>query len=330
MGRGANERSNSKQCPSDLSSEWSQFEWNDEGYWWASRLNEKGNFHPHLKAGSHLITSYLGDVEYDCRYPESDAGEATSENDSSPIRSGDCSSNPRYNQEPEVHQALQVYGNASSSMDTSTKNTEKFGWGSLLVGMLKRAISSNILFVSAGAYDLDIHGEKTGLEEVLSNSTQPEMFNLVVAESVRPDTLGPILRRTDKMSIMHFSGHGDKKGDFAFWDKNGKKTIVKAKALGDLLELAKENGLKLAVLNSCYSHKNGQYIANKVGMAVGMRGIVNDDAAIAFTNAFYRALVDFNITWRLNSEVVKKAFEWAEKELRMSFDESAGSPVLFQ
>jgi hypothetical protein len=63
-------------------------------------------------------------------------------------------------------------------------------------------------------------------------------------------------------------------------------------------------------------------------MAVGMNRIFRDNAAIAFTNAFYCALIRFNITRKLTSEVVENDFAWVGKELRMSFGESAGRPVL--
>jgi hypothetical protein len=185
-----------------------------------------------------------------------------------------------------------------------------------------------ILFVSTGPYglgNLDIQKEKAELSEALALCNRPDMFRIVDADSIRPDTLGPRLRRTKGLAIMHFAGHGNRNGDFVFQDKYGHIKIVDARALGDLLELAKKNGLQVAVLNNCYSDEKAQYIANKVGVAVAIKGMVQDAAAIAFTSAFYGALGDSET---LNVTGVQEAFKWALRELRMSFSESAGKPQL--
>lgn len=125
---------------------------------------------------------------------------------------------------------------------------------------------------------------------------------------------------------MHFAGHGDENGDFAFQDKDGNTKVVKASALGDILEMATTIGLRLVVLNSCYSDENAQYIAEKVGMVVAMRGAIQDDAAVAFTSELYGALGDSR-DFSLND--VQTAFNWAHSGLRLGFDEVSAKPRLF-
>ncbi|MBZ0278353.1 MAG: CHAT domain-containing protein, partial [Anaerolineae bacterium] len=51
-----------------------------------------------------------------------------------------------------------------------------------------------------------------------------------------------------------------------------------------------EKGVRLVVLNACFSAVQAEVIAEEVGCVVGMTRAVGDRAAIAFAGAFYNAL----------------------------------------
>lgn len=89
--------------------------------------------------------------------------------------------------------------------------------------------SSTILFVASVPHDLkplDIQKERDQLLLALTTSKSPDKFKVVEAKSIQPSELGRTLRLTERLTVMHFAGHGDRNGDFAFQDKNGKTKRV--------------------------------------------------------------------------------------------------------
>lgn len=62
-----------------------------------------------------------------------------------------------------------------------------------------------------------------------------------------------------------------------------------ATALEQLFKLFKSD-LQVVVLNACHSDQKANAIANHIDFVVGMSDAIDDDAAIAFSTSFYRAL----------------------------------------
>jgi hypothetical protein len=139
------------------------------------------------------------------------------------------------------------------------------------------------------------------LDEALQSSRIRDAYKLEVLSSCRPQDIGPALRRYSP-TILHFSGHGSKKG-ICVEDQNGDESTIDLEQLARVLSLAKSLGLKGVILNACYSETQAEAIAHAVGYVVAMEGPVSDSGAIEFTRAFYGCLGD--------GLAFDHAYEWA-------------------
>ena len=104
--------------------------------------------------------------------------------------------------------------------------------------------------------------------------------------------------------VFHFIGHGgfdrDRgEGVIAFADERGRRQLVGASALADLLSLA-DPMPRLVVLNSCRTgagavadvfSSTAATLARTIPAVVAMQFAITDDAAAVFSSGFYQALV---------------------------------------
>lgn len=107
--------------------------------------------------------------------------------------------------------------------------------------------------------------------------------------------------------ILHFSGHGDT-GVLCFEDKDGNAAIVPAAAIEGLVRLSES--VECLILNACYSESVATKVQPHVKAVIGCSISVGDDAAIAFSKAFYRAIS--------HGHQYRKAFDLALNELQLS------------
>ena len=101
--------------------------------------------------------------------------------------------------------------------------------------------------------------------------------------------------------IVHFSGHGSNAGELILQDNAGKSRPVSPTALGKLFKVLKRNS-RCVVLNACYSHDQAVAIAQHIDCVIGMSDAIGDEAATAFSGAFYQALAygnDVNTAFEL-------------------------------
>lgn len=103
-------------------------------------------------------------------------------------------------------------------------------------------------------------------------------------------TIDDLMRELNALrpSIIHFSGHGNAAG-IALEDKERGPLLVPPTALAELLE-STETTAQAVILNACYSEAQAQVLSEKLGCAIGMDGAIDDDAALEFSVALYRAL----------------------------------------
>lgn len=87
--------------------------------------------------------------------------------------------------------------------------------------------------------------------------------------------------------VVHFSGHGDV-GLLVFEDAAGNTTEVSGESIARLIELV--GSVRCVVLNACFSDSISKLIASHVEAVIGCDDTIDDEAAIMFTRAFYRAL----------------------------------------
>lgn len=111
----------------------------------------------------------------------------------------------------------------------------------------------------------------------------------------------------EKPQILHFSGHGDH-GLILLEDTSGNTAEVSAKAIADLIEL--NRSIDCVLLNACYSESVARLTAPHVKAVIGCNASIDDNAAIAFTRAFYRALA--------HGEPYDRAFRLAKNDVEIN------------
>ncbi|MCP4544668.1 MAG: CHAT domain-containing protein [Chloroflexi bacterium] len=157
----------------------------------------------------------------------------------------------------------------------------------------------------AGYKALLLDKEQQAIEAAVSGN--PRIEATFVPEAT-PETL---LQGTEQVHIFHFAGHGDfqrgmgaqpgtteGKGYLVLDDGYGDPQPVEADQVG--LQLRKA-GVRVAMLGACESGRRDDVnvwssvaaalLKAELGAVVGMQYTVRDDCAIAFADAFYRALV---------------------------------------
>ncbi|NKJ71818.1 CHAT domain-containing protein [Rhizobium leguminosarum bv. viciae] len=145
-----------------------------------------------------------------------------------------------------------------------------------------------ILFLAANpsnADRLDLEEEQRAIERELRAVKFRDNISLVAKHAVRADDLLFYLRE-EKPDVVHFSGHGSPDGIIVREDGNGERPVAN-KALARLL---KDRGVKLVVLNSCYSQAQAEEIDRSVPAVVGTTDALDDEAGRKFSAAFYRTL----------------------------------------
>ncbi|MDD1498803.1 CHAT domain-containing protein [Agrobacterium sp. CNPSo 3708] len=112
----------------------------------------------------------------------------------------------------------------------------------------------------------------------------------------------------EKPQVLHFSGHGDT-GMLFFEDRIGDAAPVDAKSFGELIGLHADT-VKCVILSACYSEDVAKIVRAHVPWVIGCDQSIADDAAIAFSRAFYRAVA--------NGEDYQKAFRHARNEVSLN------------
>lgn len=152
-----------------------------------------------------------------------------------------------------------------------------------------------ILFLAANAIKknmLDLGEEFRQISNRLRASEHGQSFDLVPAFEVRPDEFAAYLLR-HRPDIVHFSGHGNKKGEIVLAGKTRRGKTVSKEAFEELFAILKDKiKIKVVVLNACYSEAQAKLLtgAGAIDCAVGMDSAVSDRAAIAFAASFYEAI----------------------------------------
>ena len=147
-----------------------------------------------------------------------------------------------------------------------------------------------ILFVAANPLTttpLDIEEELRGIELEIGGVRHRDRVLLSAAHAARPDDLVRHVRRFGP-TIVHFSGHGSEHGIIARTDSGASKPV----AGSALARLFRDRGVRLVVLNSCFSDDQAKALATVIPAVIGTTSAVDDEAARRFSVAFYRAVGD--------------------------------------
>jgi hypothetical protein len=169
-----------------------------------------------------------------------------------------------------------------------------------------------------GTTVLKLDEEIRAISKKIRASDYRDLIELVSAWAVRPDDLIQVLNE-QKPQIVHFSGHGNQKGEIILIDNNENPKPVTVIALRALFDILKGN-IRIVMLNSCYSEIQAKAIIETIDCVIGMNSSIGDDAAITFAASFYRAL-GFG-------KSVKESFEQGKLSLLMEGMSEENTPQL--
>ncbi len=145
-----------------------------------------------------------------------------------------------------------------------------------------------LILASNPRKDLNLDREIRDLKDAIVKSRGRQEFQVEDALAVRVGELQDLLFR-HQPQIVHFCGHGSGQQGLVFEGNDGGEQWVRADALSDLFRLFSRN-VGCVLLNACYSEEQANAIVNHIDYVIGMNQEIRDDAAIAFSKGFYRAL----------------------------------------
>jgi formylglycine-generating enzyme required for sulfatase activity len=145
-----------------------------------------------------------------------------------------------------------------------------------------------LILASNPRKDLNLDCEIRDLREVIEKSRNRQEFQVEDALAVRVGDLQDLLLR-HRPQIVHFCGHGSGQRGLVFEGNDGGEQWVRTEALSDLFRLFASH-VGCVLLNACYSEEQADAIVNHIDYVIGMNQAIRDDAAIAFSKGFYRAL----------------------------------------
>jgi tetratricopeptide (TPR) repeat protein len=145
-----------------------------------------------------------------------------------------------------------------------------------------------LILASNPRRDLNLDREIRDLKDVVESSRNRDLFEVEDALAVRCEDLQELLLQ-HQPDIVHFCGHGGGKSGLVLEDSQGHERWVQTDALRDLFRLFSSK-VRCVLLNACYSEEQAGEIVNHVDYVIGMDQAIRDDAAIAFSKGFYRAL----------------------------------------
>lgn len=170
----------------------------------------------------------------------------------------------------------------------------------------------------AGTTALSLDEEIRAITQKIRASDYRDLIELASAWAVRPDDLIQVLNES-RPQIVHFSGHGNEKGEIILTDNNRIPKPVTTTALRALFSVLKDN-IRIVVLNACFSEIQAKIIIENIDCVVGMNSSIGNNAAIAFAASFYRAL-GFG-------KSVKESFEQGKLSLLMEGIPEENTPQL--
>ncbi|MUG92060.1 TIR domain-containing protein [Scytonema sp. UIC 10036] len=136
---------------------------------------------------------------------------------------------------------------------------------------------------------LRLDKEVQEIDEGLRRANKREQFKLEQRWAVRSHDFYRAILDTQPQ-IVHFCGHGAGEDGIVLEDETGEAALVQAHELASMFRLFASESVECVVLNACYSEGQAQAIAQHVGYVIGTNRTIGDNAAIAFSRAFYDAL----------------------------------------
>ena len=168
-----------------------------------------------------------------------------------------------------------------------------------------------ILFLAANPSDtaqLKTDEERRRIEAEILKSPHRDRIQLVYEPAIQPSSLIEVFRR-HRPQIIHFSGHGSEANEIILESDDGSSRLVGTDALAELFRL-QGKGVRVVLLNACYSRPQAETLTRHVDFAIGMSEAIPDPMAIDFASAFYQGLA--------YGEPVRSAFDASLLQLRLA------------
>ena len=156
--------------------------------------------------------------------------------------------------------------------------------------------------------DLSLNCEIRDLQSVIKRSSDRGEFQIKIGLSVRSSDLHDLILPFEP-NIIHFCGHGEGQDGLVFQDKK-----IDTATISSLFQLCQKH-LQCVVLNACYSDIQVTEINRYIKYVIGMNQAIRDDAAIAFSTGFYRALG--------YGKSIDDAFEWGKNAIQLALTDGS-------
>jgi hypothetical protein len=121
-------------------------------------------------------------------------------------------------------------------------------------------------------------------------------------------------------TIVHFSGHGNSKGEIILEDNKGFPNPISPEEFTKIF-ISTENKIKCVILNCCYSASVAKSIIKIVDCSIGIETDLEDNLAVVFVSAFYLALGE--------NKDLQLAFDFATNEFLLKGGRQNEKPRLF-
>jgi hypothetical protein len=182
-------------------------------------------------------------------------------------------------------------------------------------------MATKILFLAANPIDtrrLTLDEELRSIKERLREAPGSSSIELVDVLAARPDDWLRALN-AQRFRVVHFSGHGTKGGALQHVGRDGVARAVSFEALKATLHTLKGD-ICLLVFNACYSRQQAALLTEDIDCVIVMNDTIHDEAAVTFSNAFYRAL--------FSGRSVQNAYEQGKAALMVENLPGAQIPAL--
>ena len=145
-----------------------------------------------------------------------------------------------------------------------------------------------LILASNPRKDLNLDQEIRDLKGVIEGSRSREQFEVVTELAVRVNDLQELMLKHEPQ-ILHFCGHGGGQEGLVFVSDDAKEQRLTTGAFSSLLSLCARH-VECVLLNACYSEVQANAMIEYINYVIGMSQTIQDNAAIAFSKGFYRAL----------------------------------------
>lgn len=180
-----------------------------------------------------------------------------------------------------------------------------------------------ILFITAnsrGDQQLALGEEFRTITQAIRESKFRDAFDIVPEFAVRQKDLQRALLQ-HRPDIVHFACHGSKDGKLVLLREDGTSGPISASTLASYFRILRSN-IALVVLNSCFSSKQAAAVCRMIGVTIGMRQTIGDEAALHFSEAFYQGLA-YGCS-------VRQAFDLGAAAIGTSRSDDAGMAELLE